>query len=369
MPVRPTNFLRPWLYLAAATFLAYYAVLVYSERYQPGETGLRYDFAEGTMRIRAVSPSSPASRAGIRSDDVLLAVDERQIHTWEDWRHFRATRETGRTYRFKIERPAGPVDIPVVLGHQRADPLAPLERKRYVQCGLLLFALALFFLRTQEPVRLVAAWLLASIGTAPLFPEAEMTAVWRGLPTLAGALLWIPQISHLMLLPLFFTFFALLPRPLFKARWAWVLVWSPALLVTAWASLRLYAQIYDPPLVQELPAWIRFVIGAGAIIYCGGGLIALLINYRSSVLQDRTRFRMLVVGAFVGLAPLVPFLAAIFWGTLTESSIVWFFVSDPYRHSLTGLFLFFPICLAYSVVRHNVLRHPAQRDREAGGVS
>src|SRR5688572_7108707 len=262
----------PWLYLAAATFLAYYAVLVYSERYQPGETGLRCDFSQGTMRIRAVSSNSPASRAGIKAGDVLLAVDERRIQTWEDWRHYRATRETGRNYLFKIERTAELLEIPVVLGRQSADPLAPLERKRHVQGALLVFALVLIFLRTHEPAGLVGAWFLASIGTAPLFPDAEMTAIWRGLPTLPGALLWIPQFSHLMLLPLFFTFFALLPRPLFKTRWLWVIVWSPALLVAAWASPRLYEQIYHPPLVQELPAWIRFVIGACVITYCGGGL-------------------------------------------------------------------------------------------------
>jgi hypothetical protein len=167
-----------------------------------------------------------------------------------------------------------------------------------------------------------------------------------------------------MLLPLFFTFFALLPRPLFTTRWLWVIVWSPALLVAAWASPRLYEQIYHPPLVQELSAWIRLVIGAGVIIYCGGGLAAMLINYRRSVLADRARFRMLLLGALVGLAPLIPFLAAIFWGTLTESSVVWFFVSDPYRHALVGLFVFFPICLAYVIVRHRVLRDPAQNDRD-----
>jgi hypothetical protein len=129
--------------------------------------------------------------------------------------------------------------------------------------------------------------------------------------------------------------------------------------IQTWEDWRLYDHIYHPPLVQELPAWIRFVLGGGVIIYCGGGLTALLINYRRSVSQDRARFRMLVVGAFVGLAPLIPFLAAIFWGTLTESSFVWFFVSDPYRHVLVGLFIVFPICLAYVIVRHNVLRDSA----------
>ena len=49
------------------------------------------------------------------------------------------------------------------------------------------------------------------------------------------------------------------------------------------------------------------------------------------------------------------FLAAIFWGTLTESPIVWFFVSDSYRHLLVGLFLLFPLSLVYAIARHRVL--------------
>ena len=138
--------------------------------------------------------------------------------------------------------------------------------------------------------------------------------------------------------------------------------------LVAWASPRLYGQIYHPPLVQELPAWIRFVLGAGVILYCGGGLAALLTNYRRSGVQDRARFRMLVVGAFVGLAPSIPFLAAIFWGTLTQSSFVWFFVSDAYRHALVGLFVVFPICLAYAIIRHHALREPARPGGKAGAA-
>src|SRR5262245_46590825 len=134
----------PWLCLA--TFFAYFAVLVYSERYQPGETGLRCEFSQGTMHVVGVSPDSPSSRGGILSGDVVLAVDGRPLRTWEDWRSFRATRDLGRTYQFRIRRPQGPLEIPVVLGRHSSDAVAPLERKRYVQGGLLVFAAALIFL-------------------------------------------------------------------------------------------------------------------------------------------------------------------------------------------------------------------------------
>jgi hypothetical protein len=349
-----------WKYLAGGAFLAYYAVMVYAELYRPGDTGIDYDFSDGTMRILDVSRATPASRAGLKSGDVLLAVDGRHIRTWEDWRQFRATRETGREYRFEVERSAGRAVIPVLLGRQSGDPLSALERKRYVQGVLLILALMVVFHQNSGRAASLGAWLLASIGTAPLFPDAEMTAVWRGLPTLLGLLLWIPQISHLMLLPLLFTFLSVLPRPLFNAKWLWVMVWLPALLVAAWAAPHLYAHVYRPPLVEALPACIRFVLGLAVILYGGGGLVALLVNYRRlATPQLRLPFRVLVMGSVVGLAPLIPFLAAIFWGTLTQSPIVWFFVSDPYRHTLVGVFLAFPLSLIYAIVRYRVLYDPA----------
>src|SRR5262245_41657145 len=105
------------LSLGLAAFFAYFAVLVYSERYQPGDTGLRCEFSQQTMQVVAVSPNSPSSRAGILGGDVVLAVDELPLRTWEDWRSFRATRELGRTYQFRIRRSNGLFEIvPVVLG-------------------------------------------------------------------------------------------------------------------------------------------------------------------------------------------------------------------------------------------------------------
>jgi len=69
---------------------------------------------------------------------------------------------------------------------------------------------------------------------------------------------------------------------------------------------------------------------------------------------ERQRHRVLVAGALIGLGPDILFLAAVFWGTLTQSPLVWFFVSDSYRHSLVVLFLAFPISLGYALIRASV---------------
>jgi len=344
------------MYFVAGTFLAYFGVMVYSELLEPRRTGIDCEFGDRRLVITGVTPNSPASRAGLLPGDQLLAIDGAALRQWEDWRRFVAIREIGRAYSFEAERDGRRSEFRVTLGRQPGDPVSRLERKRYVQFFLLLLALVLAFLRPGDRAAEIGSWLLAGIGTAPVFPGPEMTAVWRNLPVPLGATLWIPQATHVMLLPLFFTFFAVFPRRLFQSRWPWAVVWAPALILGAWWSPHIFDHIYHPPVVAGLPAWFSFVVGLAVLIYGGGGLTALVLNYRRlSEPQDRRRMKVLVAGAVVGLFPTLPFLTALFWGTLTQSALVWFFVSAPYKLSALACFVAFPLSLAYALVRHRVL--------------
>jgi hypothetical protein len=345
-----------WMYFVAGTFIAYYVVMIYSELYEPRRIGIDCEFKDGGLAITRVVQNSPAARAGIKPGDRLLAIDESAIHSWEDWRRFVATLEIGRNYDFRLERAGQNSGLRVRLGRQPGDPFARLERKRYVQFFVLLLAFALAFRRPHERAAQIAALFLAAVGTAPLFPGTEMTAVWRNLPVPLGATLWIPQITHLVLLPLFFTSFAVFPRQLFQGFWPWILVWSPAVVVAAWWFPHVYEHIYHPPILVDLPAWLRFVVGLSVLVYGGGGLAALALNYFClPEPRDRQRMRVLLAGTLIGWLPGLLFLAAIFWGTLTESALVWFFVSTEYRLFALGCFLAFPLSLAYALVRHRVL--------------
>jgi hypothetical protein len=344
------------MHFLAGTFFAYYAVMVASELYEPRRTGIGFEFSDGRMVIIRVVTNSPASRAGLMPGDRVRAVDGRTIQQWEDWSRFVAAREIGRPYHFAVERAGREAECRLALGRQTDDPLGRLERKRYVQFILLLLALILVYLRPRQGAARFGAWFLAGIGTAPVFPGSEMTAIWRALPVPLGAVLWIPQFTHLMLLPIFFTFFAIFPRPLFKARWPWAVVWFPAVLVAAWCFPLTYDHIYHPPVLEDLPRWLRFVLGLAILVYGGGALTALMINCRRMIEPgDRQRVRVMTAGAVLGLLPGLPFLAAIFWGTLTQSEFVWFFVSTDYRLFALGCFLAFPLSLGYAVLRHRVL--------------
>jgi len=347
------------MYLVAGVFIAYYAVMVYSELYEPRRIGIRHEFLDRRMVLTEVTLASPAGRTGLKAGDCLLAVDGATIRQWEDWNRFVVAREIGANYRLEIERAGQRSEFSVTLAHKAGDPLGRLERKRYVQFILLLLALILGFIGHGERGAQIGALFLAAVGTAPLFPGAEMTAVWRNLPVLPGAALWIPQVTHLMLLPLFFTFFALFPMRLFRNRWPWLVVWGPAVIVACWCSPHIYHHIYNPTGAAWVSAGLCFILGCAVLIYGGGALTALAVNYhRSREPENRRCMQILVAGSFIGLIPSLLFLVALFWGTLTQSEIVWFFVSTPYKLTALGLFLAFPLSFAYALSRRRTLKWP-----------
>jgi hypothetical protein len=343
--------------LAVTPFLLYYAVMVYSERWTPRAFGMAAIFSsqEGLV-VGDVLANSPAGRAGMESGDVVVAVDSQPIRYFEDWKRVMAGREIGRTYHFHVSRRGEQSELRLTIGRQPGDTWGRLERKRYVQGLLLLLCLLVVFRGPGTPAASLAVWFLAALGTAPLFPEPEMTAVWRDLPLVVSAFLWVPQASHFLLLPLSFTFFAVLPRPVFQRPWLWAAVWAPFVPLFAWLARYTWKEIYQPPQFTDLPRWLAFVAGLVILAYGAGAVAALLVNYRRLADPDaRRRMFPLVAGAVIGLSPALPFLAGIFWGTLTQSPIIWFFVSTRYRLVALSLFAVFAVTMIYSVVRHRVL--------------
>ena len=107
-----------WMYFIAGIFITYYVVMCYSELYEPRRIGIDCEFKDGTMAITSVVQRSPAARAGIQAGDRLLAIDESGIRDWEDWRRFVATVETGRDYRFELERAGQRSEFSVKPGRQ-----------------------------------------------------------------------------------------------------------------------------------------------------------------------------------------------------------------------------------------------------------
>lgn len=255
---------------AAICFLIYYAVLIYSELYQPRNFGLvlkpkeepnadpaRASEGAGLVVAKAL-PNFPAQRAGVAVGDHILHVDGAELRQLADWNRINVSRELGRAYSFTILRGEETREITVTLFPPKGRPVGWFEQKRAVQGVLLLTALILALAKTSNPTALTGALLLAGIGTAPAFPESEMTAIWRNLPAPVGAILWIPQCVHLLLLPLLFTFFAMIPKSLFVTMLGWLIMWTPGGLLAAWTLSRMHQHIYHPGTQEDLPGAFHF---------------------------------------------------------------------------------------------------------------
>jgi hypothetical protein len=54
-----------WLYLIAASFLAYFTFSIYTS-IRGGMIGFRHDYNNGLMRVLKVTPDGAGARAGLR---------------------------------------------------------------------------------------------------------------------------------------------------------------------------------------------------------------------------------------------------------------------------------------------------------------
>jgi hypothetical protein len=227
---------------------------------------------------------------------------------------------------------------------------ANLEKKRIIQGFILVVAVILICIHPNDVRARVGALFLAVAGTAPAFPHEDMRQIWRDLPMLLGVALWIPQIAHFMALPLFFTFHAILPRPLFAKKWQWILIWTPAVVLSAWAIAGLFSRVYQTSEPKDVPKWYLFVVGVSVLVYGFGGLAALLRNYYLLEQTERRHLTVLTFGTIAGWSPGFLFLSAIFLAPFTESPLVWSLVVPPFKHIALAMFAIVPVSLLYGVL-------------------
>src|SRR5262245_6367793 len=93
-----------WMYVLAASFIAYFALLVYCDFWAPQPLGVLTEFSGGSKIVRAVFPNSPAERAGLKPGDRVVTVEDRRIRNLFDWTAIRINLEAERQYRLGIER-------------------------------------------------------------------------------------------------------------------------------------------------------------------------------------------------------------------------------------------------------------------------
>jgi len=347
-----------WMGVAVASFLSYSALIVYCEIRRPEHPGITTQFRDDRMHLTAVTPGSPADRAGLRAADQILAWGGWPIRSRLDLMAADANVVFGVVREVEVERGGARllVSLPVTRApwrFWRSQPGNALLVVRAGQLVTLAFAVFVLFRRPHDPLARTAVWLLASWAVFSLALPYSIAAVWRDLPWPVGLVFWFPHISSLALPAILFTcFVAMFPKSILHSAHALTLVWIPMLIPLAWAGMVHYRMVYPSNPLTSLPDWSQAPLVINAV-YVVGGLVVLVVNYRH--LEDtnaRRRVRVLTLGALLGFGAGLP--VYIRYWMVPGSPQADSFLMSPTGAVGTVLSLAFPLCFAYGVLRHRL---------------
>lgn len=230
---------------------------------------------------------------------------------------------------------------------------------QFASLFLLATALLIAFSRPFDALARSGALALAMLSVGLYFTNMPTgyAAIWRSLPWAVGVLLWVPHVCVCLFGPVLLTFFVLFPRPLFRSRWPWVAVWLPALaflplnlraaVLTVYAPARAYAVVQPPWFYQAQVAMLG--------LYGLASFAALAVNFvRLKAPNERRRLRLLLIGGGAGVLP--GLIRMVSMGLFPNSAVTAFLGSNPFADILiAAIFVLFPVCFAYSILRHRLL--------------
>ena len=78
--------------------------------------GLSTEAADGALLVKAIAPDSPAQKAGLKENDVILSVNNKKLAATTDFSDFILNRRAGDLVTLKVMTPTGERIIDVKLG-------------------------------------------------------------------------------------------------------------------------------------------------------------------------------------------------------------------------------------------------------------
>ncbi|HET6591711.1 MAG TPA: protein kinase [Xanthomonadales bacterium] len=349
-----------WLWLLAAAFMLDCLLRVWCQLLGPESLGVRTRTEGSWQVVAALRSGSPAEQAGVRPGDRLLAIDGMAIEAAFDWRVLAANLETDRAYVLGIEREGQRFETTATVGRTGFfDTAVSRQHALWQLNALLLLATALFiaFSRPYDFRARLGALALAtlSVGLYFVLVPPGYAALWRNLPLGAGTLLWIPNLCVYLVGPIVLTFFTVFPQRLFRAHWPYALIWLPALWFAPVFARSTYLTVYAPLEAHGQLAPVAVTVTGVSLfgLYGLASVAALVTNYfRLSSPNERRRLRVLMVGGAVGVLPsLLRFLV---WDPTHQSAVPRLLFTPTANYLLALLFVLFPACFAYSILRHRL---------------
>jgi eukaryotic-like serine/threonine-protein kinase len=361
-PIQPHRRAPWWMCALAVIFIIPTGVRYYAYLMAPEEPGTAVqpilDRNANPIGIRLVSvePGSPAAKAGLEGDDIILessgfwTLSSKANSGVSYWK-------SGHPYRIDIERSGERRTIFLTLGRGRSVNWATAHGL-IVHHGLTLIMILGIFVAFARPYDPTARWgvlFLAaiSLGAWPIMatPGAGIT-----LERFPRAIEWISVLIPWLLrggtVFIALTFVCVFPRRFFRRTWSWALIWIPALIVIPAIIFSDVPPLYSFP--QWWPGWyghlVRALLLAG---YCACGVV-LVLNYRGLTnLNERRRVRVVILGLAIAGVSLLPISAATFLGMKSLALYIRLF-PIPIRFGLTWIAIAFPISIGYAILRHRL---------------
>jgi tRNA A-37 threonylcarbamoyl transferase component Bud32 len=288
------------MYLGVASFVGYFALVVFSVYYRPLDMGMTVEMGQSDrLFVSHVTPDSDAGHADVRARDLVVAVNGHQLRTPRDYRAFTASARVDESQTYVFDRSGRQFVVAITprrIPRSSRLPFVPGYIARFVSLAL---SLVVIYKRPEDPVARLGAVSLASLACigAPDWPVG-LAGTWRHLPLPLGALLWPACLSAFAVGPIMFALFARFPRAVIRRRWVWVASLTPGALVTVWAAAYLMLAVYRPERSADLLRdWFTSVAPLSLPAYFAAGIAILVAShFQSADLNERRRIRVLLLG-------------------------------------------------------------------------
>jgi serine/threonine-protein kinase len=343
-----------WVVPCAASFLAYFLLLLYCDIWRPVPEGLALGSSAGQegLLVEAVAPGSPAALAGIQPGDMVLSADGRQLRSRLEWEAVQANVNFDRPVALEVQRDGAVRRVDWVVTREGWDRWLRREGvelllTRLVQLVTLCLGLFVVYRRPHDFGARLGGSLLATFGVFCLDFPYRLFDVWRALPLAVGALLWMPLISTLLLPGLLLAFFLCFPRRAVHSTAAWVAIWIPALAVGVRQTWFQMSIVYGSG-GDRLPGdWFGWRFGVAMGYLCAAAVVA-LVRFRRADPTERRRLAVMALGGGLGAVG-GGFIAFVFWrGSQTTV------FASPSIALATLLLLVVPLSFTYAILRHRL---------------
>jgi hypothetical protein len=341
-----------WIGLAAATYIAYLALLITCDVLRVPPRGFVPRFEDGRVTVSSVVPGSVAAQVGLEEGDRILGANGQTLAGLADWQRVGVHLDPSRPLILEIERRGRLLTAVLRLtagleGWRQGMQSPGVLAFRSAQVVTLGFAILVAFRRSFKPAALLGAVMLASMATVSLALPMRMAVFWDALPTWLELLLWVPFTTSAAAGPLLFAFSAVFPQRV----WSWssiVAALLPGVGVVVWhlyAGVHLMRELGPAPALPNAVTLVFLVNVVYAVL-----AIVLLVSHRreASTLTDERRIRVLILGTAIGAAAAVGVIVG-YWrnpgaGVFATRGMT----------LLSLVFLAMPASFAYAILRHRL---------------